>query len=151
MLVRQHLHLDVARIDDRLFDVNLTITKCPLGFALCCLQSGLEFFPRTHQAHAFPAPARGRLQHHRIANLRGHLFGLPGRLQPSRSPWHERYSGFFHFLPRPRFRSHHFHRSRGRAYELHSGIRARLGKLRVLGEKPVPRMDCIRAASFRNV
>ena len=56
VLVRQHLHFDVARIDDRFLDVDFAVAKRPLGFALRRFQSGFQLLWRMHQAHAFPPP-----------------------------------------------------------------------------------------------
>src|SRR5580692_860224 len=104
-----------------------------------------------HQAHSFAAASRCGFQHYRIANLLSHLLSVLGGLDSARSPRHKRHSGFFHFLPSPCLRSHHFHRGGTGANELHASIATRLRKLRILGKKSVSGMDRVRAASLRNV
>ncbi len=55
--VGKHLHLDVAGIDDRFFDINLAITEGTLRLALGGFEGGTEFIAGVHEAHAFSAAA----------------------------------------------------------------------------------------------
>ena len=132
MLVSQHLHLDVARIDDGLLDVNFAVTERPLGFAARRIERRLKLFASVDQSHAFAAAARSRFQHHWIANSRGNLLCLLKRLDSTRCAGHERNAGLFHGLARARFRSHGFHRCGCGPNELHSRVGAGLRKLCVL-------------------
>ena len=84
VLVGQYLHLDVARIDDRLFDINFAVAKCPLRLALCAFQRGLQLGPGVHQPHALAAAAGCGFQHDRIADLVRDPRRFFRRLQPAR-------------------------------------------------------------------
>ena len=76
VLVGEHLHLDVPRIDDSLLDVNFAVAESAFRLAAGCFQRRLDLIGSVHQPHAFAAAARRRLQHHRIADSRGHLLCL---------------------------------------------------------------------------
>ena len=78
MLIGEHLHLDVARVDDGLFDVDFAIAEGTLGFAAGGVERRLQLLGSVYQPHALAAAASGRFQHHRIANLCGNLLGLLG-------------------------------------------------------------------------
>ena len=52
VLIRQHLHLDVPRVDDGLLEVNFAVSESPLRLALRGFQRGLQLLRGVHQAHA---------------------------------------------------------------------------------------------------
>src|SRR5215831_13163452 len=101
MLIGEHLHLDVTRIDDGFFDIHLAIAEGTLRFALRRLECGLELLGTIHQSHAL-ATASGRgFEHHGIADLPSYLHGFFRRVQAPRGSRYERNSGALHMLARP--------------------------------------------------
>ena len=71
VLVREHLHLNVARIHDRLLKVNFTVAKGTLRLAPRSFQCGLKLIWRMHQPHPLTSATRGGFQHHRIPDTLG--------------------------------------------------------------------------------
>ena len=71
MLVAEHLDLDVARIDDELFDEHPIVAERALGLGLGAGEAFGHFLPAVRDAHALAAAAGGGLDHHRIADLVG--------------------------------------------------------------------------------
>ncbi len=148
MLVGQHLHLDVAGIDDGLLDVDFVVSEGALGLALSGLKGRLQFLRGVHQAHAFAAASGSRFQHYREADFFRDLPGLLSGFNSLRSARHEGNAGNFHVLAGAGLGAHHFHRGGGRSDELDTGVGAGLGEARVLREKSVTRMDGVSAADL---
>ena len=71
--VAEHLHLDMAGALDQLFEIDLVLAEGGLGLALALRHFAREVGFVADGAHAAPAAAPGRLQHHRIADLGGQL------------------------------------------------------------------------------
>ena len=76
VLVGQHLHLDVAGIDDRFFDIHFAVAKRTLRLASGGFEGGTKFLAGVHQAHAFAAAAGRSFQHHRVADALGDFFAF---------------------------------------------------------------------------
>ncbi len=151
VLVGQHLHLDVARIDDRFLDVNFAVAERALRLAARALERRLQFFGRVHETHAFAAAASRGLQHHRIADARRNFFGLLERFQASRCAGNKGNARALHRLSRAGFRAHGVHRRGGGADELHARLSAGARELRILGKKSVAGMNGVRAGARGNV
>src|SRR5208282_3471972 len=151
VLVGQYLHLDVARIDDRLLDIDFAVAERTLRFALRRFERGTKFLARVHQAHAFATPASRCLQHHGVADALRDFFAFFGRGEAARGSGNKRYAGFFHLLTGAGFRAHHSHGVRSGPYKLHARIGARLRELRVFREEAVAGMDRLSARAFRDV
>ncbi len=74
MLVAEHLHLDMARGEERALDQEPPVAERVLGLRAGGGERRLEGFGLADDAHAAPSAAGGRLDHHRIADalrLRG--------------------------------------------------------------------------------
>ena len=90
VLIGEHLHLDMPRAFDELFDEQGAVTECRLGFATTALEGlghGLAVRDRAHSATA--APGCG-LEHDRVADLPGERRGRVARrerLAASRDRW----------------------------------------------------------------
>lgn len=80
VLIAEHLHLHVARPLDELLDQHGVIVERLLGLALRRIQLLHEFFLGQRNAHALPATATYRLDHHRKTDLAGFLEQPLGRL-----------------------------------------------------------------------
>src|SRR5450631_4927632 len=76
MLVSQHLHLDVAGIDDRLLDINFAVAERSFRFAARTFESRPQLSGRVDEAHALSTASSGGFQHHGIADAGRDLFGL---------------------------------------------------------------------------
>ena len=151
MLIGQDLRFDVARVDDRLLDIDFAVTEGAFRFAARRFQRRPELRGRLYQAHALAAPASRGFQHDRIADPCCHLFGLFARLQSARGARYNGNSGTLHRLPRARLRPHRVHCGRRRTDELYSRVRAGLRELCILGEESVARMDGIGARALGDV
>ena len=69
MLVADDLHLDVARPHEVALDVGLVTAECRLRLTLRACELRLRLFGRTHDFHAAPAAAEGRLDDERVAEF----------------------------------------------------------------------------------
>ena len=105
--------------------------------------------PSRDDAHADATAAARRLDQGRTADaLERRQHGLVGLLR-RRVSRHDGHTRRLHQASRADLRSHRDHRRRRRADEDHAGVRAGLGKRRVLGEEPVPWMNGLGAAGSR--
>ena len=70
--IAEHLDLDVARLEDRLLDVDERVAEGALGLAPGALER-VRRAPSSlvDEAHALAAAAEGRLDQHRVADARG--------------------------------------------------------------------------------
>src|SRR5580700_9547946 len=148
VFVGEHLHLDVARIDDGLFDIDFAIAKRTLRLALGRCERGTKFLARIDQAHTFATATSRGFQHYGIADALRNLLALFGRGKAARSSRNKRDAGFFHLLASAGFRSHQIHGVRSRSDKFHARIGAPLRELRVFGEKAVAGMDGLGSGAF---
>ena len=136
--VGEDLNLDVPRPFDQPFDVEGAVAERVLGVSPGRLHRLQRVVIRADDAHADAAAAARRLHQRRAADPleRGEqrLVGLIG----GRLSRHDGHTGGLHQPSRADLRAHRDHRRRRRADEDDAGVRARLGKCRVLGEEPVP-------------
>ena len=76
VLVAENLDFDVARIGDELLDEHAVVAEARLRLGASARKSFLDLGAAVGDAHTLAAAARRRLDHHRIADLVGDLFGL---------------------------------------------------------------------------
>src|SRR5579863_4584272 len=81
VLVGQNLHLDVARVDNRLLDINLAVAKRTLSLAAGAFQRRLEIPWSVDKSHAFASAARRGFQHDGISDACRDFFRLLERFQ----------------------------------------------------------------------
>ncbi len=151
LLIGQHLHLNVTRVDDRFLDINFAIAKRPLRLAARAFERRLEVVGGVDKTHAFATTACGGFQHDRITDARGHFLCLLEGLEASRCAGHKRNACAFHGLAGAGLRSHSVHGGGRGADEFHPRLDARSGELRILGEKSVSRMDRVCSGSRGDV
>ena len=84
VLVGEDLHLDVARVDDELLDIDFVVAKRALRFALRSLEAERRSRAK-RPAHALAATAGRRLQHDGIADLSASFSAASGARVPSRT------------------------------------------------------------------
>ncbi len=73
VLIGQHLHLDVPRIDDSLFDIDFAVAERTLCLALRGFERRTKLRRGMNQAHALAAAAGRGFQHYGIADARGNF------------------------------------------------------------------------------
>src|SRR5579885_2994194 len=76
MMIAQKLHFNVAGTSDVFFQKHVWNAESGPSLAAGLIQSVIELFGTDGHAHAAPAAAHRRLDHHRKAEPRGHLMGL---------------------------------------------------------------------------
>ena len=139
--VREHLHLDVARILEVLLDVDRRVGEVRQPFALRRLERLRRLVGGVDDLHALPAAARGRLDQQRVADLlaeRDHLGGGADRIGRAGDDRHAR---GLHRLPRAGLRAHQLDRGRRRPDPDEARSLDRARERGVLGEEAVPGMD----------
>ena len=144
----QHLKLNVARMLEELFRVNVRRAKGLLRLATRCLVSGQKFILLAHHTHAASTSARGGFENERIPDVR-RLFGE--LLFPFNDAFAPRNGGQtcgLHFSPRAILFSHHFDDFRLRPDEGDFRCFADLSEVGVFREEPVARMDGIHVCDF---
>ena len=146
--VGDELHLDVPRVLDVLLHVHAGVLERLLGFLSRLLQAADEFRFLASDSHPLAAAAGRGLDENRIADFLG---GLERGLvvgDESLAAGDGRDFGFHrgrasrHFIAEPR------HRLVAGADEHDLALLADLGEVRVLGEKPVARMNRLSAADL---
>ena len=150
MRVREHLHLDMPRFVQILFQQHPVVAEA--GFRLPPRRGqrrGEIRLPFDH-AHALAAAAGGRLDQHRVADA----LGLAGEqrivLGGAVIAGHQANTGLGHDAFGFGFGAHRTNRGRRRPDEDESRRRDRLGERFVLGQKAVARMDSLRASRHRD-
>ncbi len=98
LLVGKDLHLDMARLADKLFDIEATIAE--RGFCLACdgPHGRAEVLFVLDEAHPLAAAARRGLEHDWEADLRGHRTHLSFIVERIRRARHDRHSRRRHQL-----------------------------------------------------
>ncbi len=147
--VRQYLHLDVVRAEHELLDVEAVVAERRLGLGAHGAKRGRELVLARDHPHALAAAARGRLQHHGIADAVG--LGRDGVVASSVS-----------FEPGTTGTPAAIMRLRastlspiaviafgGGPMNVEAGLGAAARERGVLGEEAVPRMDRVGAARAR--
>src|SRR4029434_10570167 len=112
------------------------------------VKSGFKAWLIMRSAHAAPAAAAGRLDHHRVAKLLCDFHRLIFCLNDSIAAGRYRHADF----PRSRTSSvlvaHRLHRTRGGADELDVAAFADLHEMRILSEEPIAGMNRVNIADF---
>ena len=149
VLVRQDLHFDVLGLAHKFFQKHRPVAKGALRFRLRFIQQLLQVLRLAHHAHAASAAAKGRLDDQRKADLlrrRQCLLAVAHRLIRA---FQDRHVQLARHIARRSLVTHHLQDLRVRADEDDPGIRAGLGKLRVLREEAVAWVDGVHALLLR--
>ena len=142
--IGEHLNLDVTRSLQESLQVYPRIAERLFGLAPRPFQSGLQFFEGAYDPHAFPATARGGLEHQREADITrsGRCILAAGyRVRAG----DDRHAGSPHELAGACLVSHRLDRLRRRADEDEPCFAHGAGETRVLGQKAVSRVDRLHA------
>src|SRR5229473_7992865 len=141
VLIPKHLKLNMPRTFDESFRVNVRRAKCLLRFAPRGFIRGKQFFLLAYDAHPAAAPSCRSLQDQRVADPGGlfrELFFAFHYAVAARNRGESRRS---HFPSRAVLRSHHFDHFGGGPDEGDFGGLADLGKIGILRQKAVTRMN----------
>ena len=149
MRVGEHLQFDVAGRGDIFLDQHPSVAERGLGLADRALELGVELDMRVDTAHAAPAPARDRLDEHRIADLIGLLAQEFRVLVVAMIAGHDRHAGPLHQRLGRAFQAHRPHRLGRRANEDDAGLRAAFREIGVLGQESIARMQAFGADLLR--
>ena len=149
--VADHLHLDMAWIQDEFFDQHAIVAERGLGLALGADHRGGQFGGRTHDAHAASAAPGGSFYQHRKANLVGGggqrrlVLGLAVIAR------HQRHAGLLHQHFRTGLRTHRCHHRGGGTDEHQARIDAGLRKFGILRQEAIAGMHSLRATLTRGL
>ncbi len=147
--IREHLDLHVTRFDHGTFEDQPAVAE-RLGRFRSRRAEGVRQVRRAlHQAHAATAAASGGLHHHRVADAVRFVLEDGGILVVAVVAGHDSDASGGHALPRTRFVAHGIDRRGRRTDEHETGGGNCGGKLGVLGEKAVTRMNRVRARRAR--
>lgn len=139
--VAEHLHFDVPRIAHELLDVDLVVAERGQRFATCDRQQRLEILRVFQHAHAAPAAAPARLQHQRIADLRGQRLAGVEIGRQRRGGRHHRHAGRDRRIARGDLVAERAHHVGRRADPADAGIDHGLREIGVLRQEAVAGMD----------
>ena len=149
MRVGEHLQFDVARRGDVFLDQHPSVAERSLRLADGALERSVELDMGVDAAHSAPAPARDRLDEHRIADLIGLLAQEFRVLVVAMIAGHDRHAGPLHQRLGRAFQAHRPHRLGRRADEDDARLRAGLGEIGVFGQESVAGMQTFGADFLR--
>ena len=141
VVVAEDLHLDVLRAQDQLLEKDRVVAECLAGLRARALEQLGELAGAAHDAHAAPAAACRRLDHHRVAGLVGEGARRLQRLHRLRRPRHRRNARRRRDLARGHLVAERLDRLGGRPDEDDSRLAALARERGPLGEKPVARVN----------
>ena len=139
--VGEHLDLDVARLAHELLEEHAIVAEGRARLAARALDAGAQIALVERHAHALAAPARGRLDHHRVADLGRDAGGELEVADRLPVPGDHVDAGFRREALGRELVAHHPDRVRRRTDEGDPCRLERLGERGVLGQKAIARMD----------
>src|SRR5215472_9765435 len=149
VLIGDDLNLDVARLLDVSLDVKVAAAEaCQRlrgGDGKCSRNGGWA----AHDLHPSPAAPVRRLEDDRKTDLARHPFRLFWISHQSVRAFKQRQSRLACGVARADFISHQLQHLRARTDEADLASLTDLGELRILREKAVPRMNCVRPGDLR--
>ncbi|OQC35440.1 MAG: hypothetical protein BWX64_02454 [Acidobacteria bacterium ADurb.Bin051] len=149
MPVAEDLDLDVPRRDEVLLEIDRAVPERLGRFVGGGGQLGLEIPLVVDDPHPPAAAARGRLQDHRVADLRRQPAGRAQVRERSLAAREHRHAAPLGGLPGGGLVAHQPDRLRPRSDPAEVALPEHLGELRVLGEETVAGVDRVRAGDLR--
>ena len=150
-LVAQHLHLDVLGLHQELLHEDVVVAEGLLGLGLHQVEVGAHLFHGVAPAHAAAAAAGGSLQNDREAELHGQLLGGLPTLQRLCGAGGGGHAAGHGDLLGGQLVAHQVQDLGGGADELDARGFAGPGKIRVLTEEAVARVDGVGAVLLRQL
>ena len=139
--IAEQLYFDVTRAAHQFLQVHFIVAEGRLGLTACNRQQFRQRRLVVDDAHATPATAPTRLEHHWIAHLGRQLRALLEVCGERRCGWHNRHASGHRQIARRDFVTERAHGRRRGSNEDHAGACAGCGEFRTLREKPVPGMN----------
>ena len=134
-----------------LLEINRRVAESVLCLRLRIAKRARHLFPHFHAAHPLAAPARHRLEQHRIAPLGCLRFGFSGRFQGLARSRHYGHASELSRSPRFDLAAHPLHRLRQGPDEDDARFPARARQRRILCQEAVAGMQRLGAAAPRHV
>jgi hypothetical protein len=147
MAIGHDLKFNVARIEDKLFQIHLIVSKCFLRLMTRAMESG--FKAGSLCAARIPRPPRRRrLDHHRVTKLLCDFHRLFLCLNDSIAAGVTGTPTLRAAATSSVLVAHRLHRTRGRADELDVAAFADFHEMRILGEEPIAGMNRVNIADL---
>jgi hypothetical protein len=137
MGICEHLHLDVARVDDQLFDVHVRIREIRQALPARGLERPLGLRGRLDDLHPLAAASGRRLDQQRVADRLAERAQLLDRLDGLGGARDDRHARGLHRPARTRLRAHQLDRRRRRADPGQPRLLHRARERSVLGKEPI--------------
>ena len=144
--ITEDLHFDVLGPRDVFFEKDGRIAEGASGLVAGLIKKRREIAFLAHHAHAAPAATEGRFDDERETDFLGDFDGLGAVVDRFFRAGEDRNAEFDGQGAGRGFVAHHFEQFRPRADEGDAGFPAGTGKVGVLGEKSVARMDHVHTA-----
>src|SRR2546430_9995665 len=148
MAISHDLKFNVARIEDELFQIHLTVPKCFLRLMPRAMESRLRVWLVVRSADAASTAAAGRFNHHRVPKFPCGFHRLSLCLDDSIAAGRYRHAGFARSRTSRVLVAHRLHRTRRRADELDVAAFADFHEMRILSEESVAGMNRINIADL---
>ena len=139
--IGQHLHLDVPRLHEKLFQIDLVVAEGHGRLAARCVEALFQLVGRMHLAHALAAAAGACLHEHGISHFLGKGAGLFHRLHRPVAAGHRGHAQFAHGLLGGGLIAQRIDAVRRRSYEHNVVVRARAREIGVFRQKAIARVD----------
>ncbi len=150
MTVRQNLHLNMPRSCDKMLHIHRVISKSLLRLRLGQIEILLKILRPLHHAHTLSAAAENRLNHNGIPRLFSLLHTF-GRIKNSAfAAGNNGNAGLLHRIAGLLLIPHPGHNLSGRTDKANVTLLTQSSKLTVFRQKPIPRMNRIRARHNRS-
>ncbi len=141
VIIGEHLHLDMARPGEILFQVNRIAAEMDLGLVAGKGNRFAETGRAFHDLHAASAAAGRRLDQHRVADVFGKAEGFLDISQRVVGSRHHGYAEFLHLRLRRQLVAHQPDMIRRRSDEADSVLLHDRREVRVFRQEPVARVD----------
>ena len=147
--VREHLEFHVARAQHELLQIDIVVGESRGGLGLRRLVFLLQVLGAMHFAHALAASAGAGLDEHGIAHALRELASLQGGVDGAVAAGHGGNAAALHGVARDALVAHGLDAIGRGADPDYIVVLADAGELRVLGQKPVARVDGLGAGVLR--
>ena len=147
--ISHDLELDMAGAREILLDIDFAVAECRQCLRASELERARKIFGISRDAHSLAASTRRRLDDDRKPDLAGEFQCVVGLLNRTRRAGNNGNADVLHRLSCGCLVAHDADLGRGWPNEVDVRRDARLGEFRVLGEKPVARMNRVGAGDLR--
>ena len=150
MAVAENLDLDMARLADQFFQIDLAIAESGFGFAATGFGLGVQLAGILDHPHATTTAAPAGFQHERIADIARHRRPVIRCVGQGACRGHHRHLGLDGHVTRGDLVAEGFHDIRRRADKGQAGRGTGLGEVGIFRQEAIAGMDKGRAALLGN-